>query len=94
VLDSWGWSSLYSGRETVRYDAARDAYLDPSLRYVVVERREMESGSPRAATMRRLLTEHGECVAELTSAGEQSPVLIFHWRPLLAHNDGSPATLR
>jgi hypothetical protein len=94
VLDSWGWTSLYSGQETVRYDAAREAYLDPALRYVVVEQRELESGSPRGATMRRLLAEQGECVAELTSAGEQSPVLIFHWRPLLAHNDGSPATLR
>jgi len=93
VLDTWGWTALISGRETYRYDAAREAFHDARLEYVVVEQRELESGSRRAATLRRLLGDQAECLARFAPAGGQSPVLIFHWRPVLAHNVG-PETVR
>ncbi len=92
VLDTWGWSALASGRATYRYDAALEAFSDPGLRYVVVERRELESGTPRAATLRTLLTQHASCAAEFAATGAQSPVLIFHWRPPIEQNEGSLAT--
>ena len=34
VLDTRGWTALYSGRPTLRYDAAKAAYRLPDLAYV------------------------------------------------------------
>jgi 4-amino-4-deoxy-L-arabinose transferase-like glycosyltransferase len=87
VLDTWGWSALTSGRATYRYDAARDAFSDARLRFVVVEQRELESGSPRAMTLCDLLARHGARAVEFAPSEGQSPVLIFHWRPPLAQNE-------
>lgn len=87
VLDTWGWTALTSGRATYRYDAARTAFADPQLRYVVVERRELESGTPRAATLGSLLRRNATCVAEFDAPAAQSAVLLFHWRPPLAQNE-------
>jgi len=92
VLDTWGWSALASGRPTYRYDAALEAFSDPRLRYVIVEQRELDTGTSRAATLRRLLARHAECVAEFAASDAQSAVLIFHWRPLIEQNEGSLAT--
>lgn len=92
VLDTWGWSALASRRATYRYDAALEAFSDPRLRYVVVEQRELDSGTARAVTLRTLLARHAECAAEFAPPDAQSAVLIFHWRPLIEQNEGSLAT--
>jgi 4-amino-4-deoxy-L-arabinose transferase-like glycosyltransferase len=91
ILDSWGWTALYSRGATYRYDAAREAFQDPRLQYVVVEGRDLESGSRRAETLRGLLDAKADCVARFDPPGGQSPVLIFHWRPVLAHNGAQGA---
>jgi len=91
ILDSWGWTALYSHGATYRYDAAREAFQDPRLQYVVVEGRDLDSGSRRAETLRGLLDAQAECVARFDPPGGQSPVLIFHWRPVLAHNGAQGA---
>ncbi len=91
ILDSWGWTAIYSGGATYRYDAAREAFRDPRLCYVVVEGRDLDSSSRRAETLRGLLDAQAECVARFDPPGGQSPVLIFHWRPVLAHNGAQGA---
>ncbi len=93
VLDSYGWTALYSRCPTYRYDAAREAFADPRLGYVVVEQRELESGSRRAATLNGLLARQATRVARFDPPRRQSPVLIFQWRPALAHN-GALGTAR
>ena len=41
VLDTQGWTGLYSGRETYAYESARVALSDPHLAYLVLEGREI-----------------------------------------------------
>lgn len=83
VLDSHGWTALYSGRKTYRYEAARTAYRDPQLAYVIVEQLELERESARGETLRELLTQAGEPVARFVDpqAGSQPAVCIYRWQP-------------
>lgn len=83
VLDSRGWTALYSGRKTYRYEAARTAYRDPQLAYVIVEQLELEMQSDRGDTMRQLLTEAGEPLARFVDprAAPQQAVHIYRWLP-------------
>jgi hypothetical protein len=78
VLDTRGWTGLYSGRSTYRYDRACAALGDPDLAYVVLERRELDYGSRRSLTLQHLL----EVAAQ--------PVAVF---PGTDHDDRSGATV-
>ncbi|MHB1036448.1 MAG: hypothetical protein ACYC35_17080 [Pirellulales bacterium] len=82
VLDSRGWTGLYSGRATYCYAQARAAIGDPSLAYVVVEQQELDYGSPRSRTLRELLDRAGQRAAVF---GESVPagraVVVYRWHP-------------
>jgi hypothetical protein len=83
VLDSRGWTALYSGRKTYRYEAARTAYRDPQLAYVIVEQHELEMHSDRGDTMRLLLVQAGEQVARFVDphCGPEETVCVYRWLP-------------
>jgi hypothetical protein len=55
VLDTRLLTSLYSGLATYGADGARQAAVDPQLRYVVVEAEELERDSPRGQALRRFV---------------------------------------
>jgi len=63
VLDSRGWSALYSGKTTYRMQAASQALSDDRLAYVVLEKRELHFGSRRARQLHELLAPCGPPVA-------------------------------
>jgi hypothetical protein len=83
VLDTRGMTALYSGRMTYRYEAARRAFENPELAFVVVEERELGFESRRSRTLKHLLNGAAELVARFESpkrrAGED--VLLYRWRP-------------
>jgi len=83
VIDTKGWSRLYSGRKTYQYADGAAAFADPSVRYVVVEPWELQGDSPRTRTLCRLLATAGEPAAEFAGAGGQSRrgVVLYRWRP-------------
>jgi hypothetical protein len=88
VLDTVGYTALYSGRKTYRYGAAPLAIQDPALAYVVVERAETLAESDRGATLRELLSGSAELVASFESDGSSvagavplRPVAIYRWHP-------------
>jgi hypothetical protein len=82
VLDSRGFTALYTGLKTYRYEAAQAAFSDPALTYVVVEQEELSAESRRSETMRWLLTHAGEPAARFAAAGsEKHGVVIHRWRP-------------
>jgi 4-amino-4-deoxy-L-arabinose transferase-like glycosyltransferase len=82
VLDSRGFTALYTGRKTYRYEAAQAALADPELTYVVVERQELESTSRRSETMRLMLAHAGEVAARFAASGsEEHGVVVHRWRP-------------
>jgi hypothetical protein len=85
VLDTRGWTGLYSGRPTYRYEDARKAFSDPELAYVVLERRELEYASRRSRTLRHLLTLGAERVATFPESRTAEPgprtVVVYRWRP-------------
>lgn len=55
VLDQQGFTALYSGRPTYRFEASAAALADPTLAYVVVERHDLEADTPRGAVLRATL---------------------------------------
>jgi hypothetical protein len=83
VLDTRGWTGLYSGRPTWRYDRGRAAFGHPRLAYVVLERRELEYESPRSRTLARLLDAAARPVATFpnpaASGGRQPLVHVYRW---------------
>jgi hypothetical protein len=85
VLDTRGWTALYSGRVTYRYEEARTAFADPGLAYVVLERRELEYQSGRSRTLRRLLEAAAEPVAAFPEASADrsggQTVVVYRWDP-------------
>lgn len=83
VLDTRGWTALYSGRPTLRYDAAKAAYRRPDLAYVVVEQRELDLDSARARTLSHLLSGAAEQVAMFVAPEGRAPdnVLVYRWHP-------------
>lgn len=82
VLDSRGFTALYTGRKTYRYEAAQAAFADPELTYVVVERQELMAKSRRGETMRLFLGRAGEPVARFVSAdSDKHSVIVHRWRP-------------
>lgn len=84
VLDSAGYTSLYSGRKTYRYAAAAEALCDPELAYLVVEQGEFTALTPRGATMRELLGQFAEPEAIFEppeAGGAPRTVMLFRWKP-------------
>lgn len=86
VLDTRELSSLYSGRTTKGYDSAAETFADPRLGFVVIEARELEFDSRRAATLRLLLKRAGEHVADFlprkrNTRRERDKVSIYRWHP-------------
>lgn len=82
VLDTRGWTALYSGRTTYRYELAKTAFVDPRLAYLVLEQAELTSDSPRGETLRWLIDKSAEEVGRFpagkSSAGQ---VVVYRWRP-------------
>lgn len=83
VIDTKGWSRLYSGRKTYQYADGAAAFADPGVSFVVVEPWELQGDSPRTRTLCRLLATAGEWAAEFAGAGGQSRrgVIVYRWRP-------------
>jgi hypothetical protein len=82
VLDSRGFTALYTGRKTYRYEAAQAAFADPKLTYVVVERQELMAKSRRGETMRLFMGRAGEPVARFDGTdSEKHSVIVHRWRP-------------
>ncbi|MBN1589944.1 MAG: glycosyltransferase family 39 protein, partial [Pirellulales bacterium] len=83
VLDTRGWTALYSARPTYQYDQAKTALGDRRLRYIVVEPRELRFSSGRARTLRYLLDTAGECVARFAGSGgttdDETAVAVYRW---------------
>jgi hypothetical protein len=83
VLDTRGWTALYSGRLTYRPEAARVALADPRLAYVVVQRSELELGSRRSQALQQLLAQSAEPTARFRDGSDRSrDVLIYRWHGL------------
>jgi hypothetical protein len=55
VLDTRGWTGLYSGRTTYDYEQAQAAFSEGRLAYVVLEDCELQYPSERSQTLRQLL---------------------------------------
>lgn len=82
VLDSRGWTALYTGRKTYRYEAAQLAFCDVALRYVVVEQAELEANSRRGETLRLLVAQAGEPAAHFAPArAAKHGVTVWRWFP-------------
>ncbi len=79
VVDTRGWTALYSGLTTYRFDAGRLALDDPNWAYLVCEQRELEGPTARAATLRRLRAHWPGGVLRFALADRPSapPVLVF-----------------
>ena len=81
ILDTRGWTMLYSDRPTYRYDEAPVALLDPALAYIVVEQRDLDFDSPRGRTLREVLIRGGTRRAVLPGPVGQpgKAVLVYRW---------------
>lgn len=55
ILDQHGFTALYSGRPTYRFEASVAALADTQLAYVVVERGDLEADSDRGSLLRGTL---------------------------------------
>ncbi|MFH1266921.1 MAG: hypothetical protein ABIK89_14435, partial [Planctomycetota bacterium] len=85
VVDTRGWTGLYSGRPTFSYADAPLVLADSRLAYLVVEQSELEYASTRGRTLRTLLDAAGEQVAEFPQQqalprGWQT-VIVYRWYP-------------
>jgi hypothetical protein len=82
VLDTRGWTALYSGRTTYRYELARTAFADPRLAYLVLEADELTASSLRGESLRHVVRESAEWVGDFPSDGPAGArVVVFRWRP-------------
>ncbi|HOM16063.1 MAG TPA: hypothetical protein PLQ00_01975 [Thermoguttaceae bacterium] len=83
VVDTRGWTGLYSGRTTYLYGESAGVLADPRLGYVVVESEELASESARAKTIRFLLEAAGECIGVFPSQQENAlgiaRVELYRW---------------
>ncbi|MBA4019677.1 MAG: hypothetical protein C0483_21140 [Pirellula sp.] len=79
VLEQHGFTALFSGRPTYRFDASSQALGDPNLSYVLLERADLEADSPRGAKLRELLGDASRAVAQFADHRSQSErdVLVF-----------------
>ncbi len=90
VLDQQGWTALFTGRTTYRFDAAPRALADPRLAYVVVERGDVDAPSPRGAALRAVFgtADQATIVFPADRRRTQRDVLIFRRPPVeVAHRE-------
>lgn len=83
VLDQQGWTALSTGRPTYRFDEAETALTDPRVRYVLVERIDLEAASPRAKSLRAVLgsaDRAAQCFADVRGRALHD-VLLFARTP-------------
>lgn len=83
VVDTRGWSRLYSGRRTFQYADGPAAFADPELAYVVVEPWELRAESPRSRTLCWLLSKAGQRAAVFVEpqGGHSQGVVVYRWQP-------------
>jgi len=82
VVDTRGWTGLYSGRTTYLYSESAGILSDRRLEYFVVESGELASGSRRAETLRFLLQAAGERIGVFPhqeNADGITPVEVYRW---------------
>ena len=79
VLDTKGWTGLYSTRTTFQYDRARETFADPRLAYVVVQREDLQTTSGRGRTLRFLLDTAAEPAATFAGHGGRGAVTVYRW---------------
>ena len=83
VLDTRGWTGLYSGRTTYGYEQARAAFGGGKLAYVVLEDRELKHASERSRTLRRLLDVAAEPVTRFPGPHGRGytghGVVVYRW---------------
>jgi hypothetical protein len=79
VLDQRGWTGLFSGRTTYRFDAAETALDHPHLAYVLVERADLEAETRRGRSLRAVLGRSDQAVAVFPAARSDTArdVLVF-----------------
>ena len=90
VLDQQGWTALFTGRTTYRFDAAPRALADPRLAYVVVERGDVDAPSPRGAALRAVFGTADRAVVAFPADRRRTErdVLIFRRPPVeVAHRE-------
>ncbi|MBI1902830.1 MAG: glycosyltransferase family 39 protein [Planctomycetia bacterium] len=83
VLDTRGWTGLFSGCPTHTYDDAKTVFADWRLAFVVLESGELAHESRRSETLRTLLAHAGTPVA-VFPASASSPhktVEVYRWDP-------------
>jgi len=89
VLDTRGWTGLYSGKDTYRYDAARSAWSDPLLEFVVLEQAELDRPSDRSRSLRHMVEQFASPAAVFADGGPSgsTPVVVYRWdaQRLAAH---------
>jgi hypothetical protein len=99
VIDTRGWTGLYSGRPTSTYQDAPQVLADPRLAYVVVEQEELDHNSARAQTLRMLLAAAGHPAAYFPQQQTLPPgwatVAVYRWHPDRFRQwvDGRPAAV-
>ena len=83
VLDSRGWTALFTRLPTYRYHVAAEAYADPALSFVVVEQEELEFDSSRSRGLSELLATHAEPVATFgpPDGRKGDIVAVYRWWP-------------
>lgn len=89
VLDTRGWAAFVSRGRSYGPWHVRQALSDPGLRYLVIERSELESGSTRADALRRLIEPRATLAAAFPEerGGGTASVLVFRW---IGGQDGEP----
>jgi hypothetical protein len=89
VLDTRGWTGLYSGKDTYRYNAARSAWADPMLEFVVLEKSELERNSDRSRSLKHMIEQFASPAAMFSDGGRSnsSSVVVYRWdaQRLAAH---------
>ena len=83
VLDTRGWTGLYSGRTTYGYEQAQTAFSEGQLAYVVLEDRELRYPSQRSQTLRQLLDVAAEPVTRFSGPRGRGytghAVVVYRW---------------
>lgn len=79
VLDSRGWTGLYSGWKTYDYRQAEAVFADRRLRYVVVETDELGLDTARSRTLDILLRRAAEPATRFRDRRKQNHVVVFRW---------------
>jgi hypothetical protein len=90
VLDTRGWAGFLSGRAAYGPWHVRQALADERLRFLVMERRELESPSDRGRRLSAWIEPNGRLVAAFPAqaGGTTSEVLIYRYEPVAGQAGG------